>query len=50
MDCFLCGMKPITIAKIKIKAACQPLSEAQLKNYTILTRGLSSAALAKEEG
>ena len=26
------------------------IHEAQLKNYTILTPGLSSAALAKEEG
>ena len=34
----------------KIKAACQPVSEAQYKSYTILTPGLSSAALAKEEG
>ena len=28
---------------------CRRLSEAQYKSYTILTRGLSSAALAKEE-
>ena len=29
---------------------CRRLSEAQYKSYTILTPGLSSAALAKEEG
>ena len=36
-------------AKIKIKAACRRVSVAQYKSYTILTPGLSSAALAKEE-
>jgi hypothetical protein len=39
----------ISQQKEKIKAACQPVSEAQYKNYTILTSGLFSAALAKEE-
>ena len=34
---------------IKIKAACRRVSKAQYKSYTILTPGLSSAALAKEE-
>ena len=36
-------------AKIKIKAVCRRVSVAQYKSYTILTPGLSSAALAKEE-
>jgi len=36
-------------AKIKIKAVCRRVSEALYKSYTILTPGLSSAALAKEE-
>ena len=32
------------------KATCRRLSEAQYKSYTFLTPGLSSAALAKEDG